>query len=147
MISLLCQIINNYPEEKIIIESLICDIPNLSINKEGKISSAAAKVKTNLSKKEHNDENELSKKPFKSKELLDFAEYLKQTVLRIPTTASYIKSLEKTVNLLKENLTNFNDRYDLLKKDFDTLREGHIKKTSETEKFFNEKAKLELELV
>lgn len=223
-VSLLCQIINNYPEEKEIIEILIRDIPNKSKNKEGKLSGDAPKVlekyfvsdlwdnadlpdfssltlksissmefcklfssilkevdsvkgvnseKTDKIKKwvtiipspvKVNTKNETdvvsnessadansvnqsnANKPFSSKELLDYAEVMKITELRLAATASHIVSIEKETNTLKKKLTNSSGEVESLKKEIEKLTEKLAEKNSQYELLATEKSKINYDL-
>lgn len=224
-VSLLCQVINKYPEEQKITEKIIGNIPNLSRNKEGNIIGGASKLiekyfvnelnnnailpdlsmleidlarvvefcklfsnllvnidpskKTNINslnrvkkwvsintseasnvketnkmenikfiesnKKQLISEDDFSKKPFRFNELLDFAEYLKQAESRITATGLHIKSLEKSLSTIKENLNNTNTRYDRLKREHEVLKDQYNNKILENEKLHGEKVKLDLE--
>ena len=224
-VSLLCQVINKYPEEQKITEKIIGNIPNLSRNKEGNIIGGASKLiekyfvnelnnnailpdlsmleidlarvvefcklfsnllvnidpskKTNINslnrvkkwvsintseasnvketnkmenikfiesnKKQLISEDDFSKKPFRFNELLDFAEYLKQAESRITATGLHIKSLEKSLSTIKENLNNTNTRYDRLKREHEVLKDQYNNKILENEKLYGEKVKLDLE--
>lgn len=85
-------------------------------------------------------------KHLKSKELLDFAELLKENESRIEATAAHITSLEKENKILNSKVSNSYSRIESLEKDGILLTERISRKNSEYEQLMAEKSKISIEL-